>query len=66
MPRRRHGMAHGGGKAPRQVTWVLCLILYLIALASYFGVIRLGYPVATWSWIVGYAILLIAVKVRGL
>jgi hypothetical protein len=59
-------MARGGGKAPRQVTWVLCLVLYLIALASYFGFIRLGGALAAWSWIVGYAILLIAVKVRGL
>jgi hypothetical protein len=59
-------MARGGGKAPRQATWVLCLILYLIALASHFGAIRLGYPIATWSWIVGYGLLLLAVKIRGL
>jgi hypothetical protein len=29
-------------------------------------VIRLGGGIAEWSWIVGYALLLIAVRVRGL
>ena len=59
-------MAYGGGKAPKQVTWVICLVLYLIAVANYFGVIHVGGAIASWSWIVGYAILLLAVKVRGL
>jgi ABC-type multidrug transport system permease subunit len=54
------------GKAPNNVTFIICLILYLVALLSYFGVIHLGGNVATWSWIVGYALLLIAVQVRGL
>ena len=52
--------------APKNITWIICLILYLIALLSYFGVIRIGGDIATWSWIVGYALLLIAVRVRGL
>lgn len=54
------------GNAPRNVTWAICLILYLVALLSYFGIIHLGGNIATWSWIVGYALLLIAVRVRGL
>jgi len=54
------------GKAPKQITWIICLILYLIAALSYFGVITLGGNIAAWSWIVGYALLLVAVQVRGL
>jgi hypothetical protein len=59
------GMARYGNKAPKNVTWVICLILYLIAALSFFGVIHVG-ALASWAWIVGYALLLIAVKVRGL
>jgi hypothetical protein len=59
-------MARGGNHAPRHVTWVICLILYLIAALNFFGVIHVGSALASWSWIVGYALLLIAVKVRGL
>lgn len=59
-------MARGGNHAPKNITWVICLVLYLIAALNFFGVIRVGGAIASWSWIVGYAILLIAVKVRGL
>jgi len=59
-------MAQGGGKAPRTITWVICLVLYLIAVASHFGIFRVGGELATWSWIVGYALLLLAVRIRGL
>jgi len=59
-------MARGGNKAPTYVVWVLCLILYLIAVLNFFGVIHVGGAIASWSWIVGYALLLIAVRVRGL
>ena len=54
------------GKAPRQVTWIICLLLYIIAAAAHFGMIRIGGGLADWAWIVGYALLLIAVQVRGL
>lgn len=56
----------GGGKAPKQITWVICLILYVIALATHFGVFRLGGDIASWSWILGFGLLLLAVQVRGL
>lgn len=55
----------GGNRSPRHVTWLICLILYLIAALNFFGVIRVG-ALASWCWIVGYALLLMAVKVRGL
>jgi hypothetical protein len=59
-------MARGGNKSPKNVVWVICLILYLIAALNFFGVIHVDGALASWSWIVGYALLLIAVKVRGL
>ena len=54
------------GKAPTLVVWVISLVLFLVALAAHFGVARIGDPIATWSWIIGYALLLIACRVRGL
>ena len=59
-------MSGFSGKAPRNITWVVCLILYLIAVANYFGVIHIDGKLATFSWIVGFALLLLAVKVKGL
>jgi hypothetical protein len=59
-------MAGGGGKAPKQVTWVICLVLYLVAVLAHFGVFRIGADVAEWSWIIGFGLLLVAVRVRGL
>ncbi len=59
-------MARGAGKAPKQITWIICLVLYLVALLAHFGVFRVGGDVAEWSWIIGYGLLLIAVQVRGL
>jgi hypothetical protein len=59
-------MVRGGGKAPRQIIWVICLVLYLIAVLAHFGVVRVRGDVAEWSWIIGYGLLLVAVQVRGL
>jgi len=59
-------MARGAGKAPKQITWIVCLILYVVALAAHFGVIRVSSDIAVWSWIIGYGVLLVAVQVRGL
>lgn len=59
-------MARGAGKAPKQITWIICLILYVVALAAHFGVVRVDANIATWSWIIGFGLLLAAVQVRGL
>jgi len=59
-------MARGAGKAPKQITWIICLILYVIALLAHFGVVRVDANIATWSWIIGFGLLLAAVQVRGL
>jgi len=55
-----------GGKAPKQITWVICLVLYIVALLARFGVVHVGGDIATWSWIIGFGLLLLAVKVRNL
>ena len=55
-----------GGKSPKQATWAICLVLYLIAIAQYFGVIHMRSDLGSWCWILGYAILLVAVQMRGL
>lgn len=52
--------------APKQLTWVICLVLYAVALLATFGVISIDSQLAMWSWIVGFGLLLVAVQVRGL
>ena len=54
------------GKAPTLIVWVISLVLYLVAILAAFGVIRPGTEIATWSWIIGFGLLLIACRVRGL
>lgn len=54
------------GNAPKQITWMICLVLYLVALLAHFGVLRMDSGMAEWSWIIGYGLLLAAVQLRGL
>lgn len=60
------GKARGTGASTRQVTWVVCLVLYLVALAVHFGILHAGAEIGTWAWILGFGLLLVAGKVRGL
>jgi hypothetical protein len=46
--------------------WVICLVLFLVALAAHFDLAEIGEPVASWSWIIGLGLLLAACRVRGL
>jgi len=59
-------MARGGGKAPKRVTWIICLVLYAVAVLAHFGVLHVSGDIAEWSWIIGFGLLLVAVQVRGL
>ncbi len=52
--------------APKQITWVICLVLYIVALLSAFGFISIDSQLALWSWVIGFGLLLVAVQVRGL
>lgn len=60
-------MARGSGKAPKQITWMICLVLYIVALLAHFGVVQqIPNDMADWAWIIGFGLLLLAVQVRGL
>ena len=48
------------------VVWVICLVLYVVALAGYFGIIPMDARIAVGSWILGLGLLLVACRVRGL
>nr|MBS0019516.1 hypothetical protein [Gammaproteobacteria bacterium] len=52
--------------APTTVVWVISLVLFLVALAAHFGFATIPEPYATWSWIGGFGLLLLACRVRGL
>jgi hypothetical protein len=52
--------------APKLITWIVSLVLFIVAIAAHFGIIRVSADIATWSWIIGYALLLVAVQVKGL
>lgn len=59
-------MRNFSGKAPKFVVWVISLVLFVFAVAAHFGAFHPGAQIATWSWIVGFALLLVACRVRGL
>ena len=65
LPFQREPM-NNSGKAPTMIVWIISLVLYLVALAEHFGLARVGAPAATWSWILGFGLLLVACRVRGL
>ncbi len=54
------------GKAPTMIVWIISLVLFIVALVAQFGLIRIGDPVASWSWIIGFGLLLVACRLRGL
>ena len=54
------------GKAPKMVVWVISLVLFLVALGAQFGIVKIDLQIAAWSWIIGFGLLLVACRVRGL
>jgi hypothetical protein len=54
------------GKAPTMAVWVISLVLFLIALAGHFRWVPVDQQLATWSWIIGFGLLLLACRVKGL
>ena len=54
------------GNAPKMVVWVISLVLFFVALVAQFGLVKIPEPAATWSWIIGFGLLLVACRVRGL
>ena len=39
------------GKAPTTAVYVICLILYLVALAGHFAIVHIDPRITDWSWI---------------
>ena len=54
------------GQAPKMVVWIICVALYVLALLAYFGVLKVSAPLASGSWIVGFGLLILACRIRGL
>ena len=54
------------GQAPTMVSWTISLLLFIVALVAHFGVASVPEPFATWSWILGFGLLLAACRIRGL
>ncbi|MDQ3036096.1 MAG: hypothetical protein M3Y87_27085 [Myxococcota bacterium] len=52
--------------APKQITWVVCLVLYVVALLAQFGSFGISGTIALWSWVIGFGVLLVAALVKGL
>ncbi len=52
--------------APKLGTWIVCLVLFAVALGARFALIQPGPVVATWSWILGFGLLLVACRYREL
>lgn len=48
------------------IVWIICLILYAVALTAHFNWARVPAQAADWSWIIGLGLLLAACRVRGL
>ena len=59
-------MATARASAPKQITWIISLVLFIVALLSHFAVVSLGSGIGDWAWIIGFALLLVAVQVRNL
>jgi hypothetical protein len=41
-------------------------VLYAVALGAHFGVFHAPAAVGLWSWIIGFGLLLVACRVKGL
>ena len=52
--------------APKQITWIICLVLYIVALAGAFGGVAMDGAYALWAWVIGLGLLLIATMVKDL
>lgn len=54
------------GKAPTMAVWIISLVLFLVAVVAHFRFVSIDEPIGSWSWIIGFALLLIACRVKGL
>lgn len=60
-------MARDFNNAPKQITWIIALVLYVVALLGTFGVVdQITGQITQWSWIIGFGLLLLATKLKDL
>ena len=60
-------MARANSNAPTQITWIIALVLYVVALLGAFDVVpQITAQITLWSWIIGFGLMLVATKVKGL
>lgn len=60
-------MARANSNAPKQITWIIALVLYVVALLGTFDVVpQITAQITLWSWIIGFGLMLVATKVKGL
>jgi hypothetical protein len=52
--------------APTGPVWIVCLLLYVVAMLAHFRMVHVRADIATWSWIIGYGLLLVATQLRRL
>jgi hypothetical protein len=60
-------MARAVASAPKQITWIIALVLYAVALLGTFAVVaQITGQITQWAWIIGFGLMLVATKVRDL
>ena len=42
-------MRSNSGKAPTMIVWIISLVLYIVAIAAYFGVVKIDSQIAAGS-----------------
>ncbi len=53
-------------KEPHYISFFIALACYAVALLAHFDVIHVGREIADYSWIIGFGLLLLAVRIKGL
>ncbi|HEX7705172.1 MAG TPA: hypothetical protein VF701_01825 [Thermoanaerobaculia bacterium] len=53
--------------APKQITWMIALVLYIVALLGTFAVApQITGQITQWAWIIGFGLMLVATKLKDL
>ena len=59
-------MIRSSGKAPTTIVWIIALVLYVVALFGQFHLVPIPGQLFPWLWIIGFGLLLLACRVKGL
>jgi hypothetical protein len=52
--------------APKQITWIIAVILGILGILGQYGVVAAAAPYAAWMLIIGWALLAVATMIEGL